>query len=202
MNNERWTTNGEHMLDYICLTPKCPGFSIILPPDGYVTSNSWEFNLNLGHPLKLLNVKINAFLHHSSFILCQFFSLAWHSWFQPRRCNNVYWNHAWLGHLDCCGWWWCACTWCKTRFCRNNFGHMSAAHHHMVITWLFFILSNNNINGIYCDPIDLFIVDLEVSHPSWDHALKTWSISWRCRLSKTCHHTWWVRRPLRWTPTI
>jgi hypothetical protein len=49
-----------HTLDYLCLTPRLPGFSVILPPDGYIPSNSWEFNLDLTHPLKPLKVKVSA----------------------------------------------------------------------------------------------------------------------------------------------
>jgi hypothetical protein len=54
-----------HTLDYLCLTPCLPGFSVILPPDDYIPSNSWEFNLDLSRPLKTLKVKVRIHVKFS-----------------------------------------------------------------------------------------------------------------------------------------
>lgn len=53
------------------------------------------------------------------------------------------------------------------------FGHtmMSTMHRRMVLTWLLYILSEENINGIYCDSEDLFSVDLDAKQASWGHSL-------------------------------
>ena len=56
---------------------------------------------------------------------------------------------------------------------KTYLGHttMNMAHRRMVLTWFLYILSDAHINGVYCDPDDLFDVDLDASHASWTHAL-------------------------------
>jgi hypothetical protein len=56
---------------------------------------------------------------------------------------------------------------------KTYVGHtaMSTAHRRMLLTWFLHILSSRHINGIYCNPDDLFDVDLEASHASWTHSL-------------------------------
>jgi hypothetical protein len=92
-----------HTLDYLCLTPMLPGFSVILPPDGYIPSNSWEFNLDLTHPLKPLKVKVSTMFRSCFiFLLSHYnrFGLAWRAWLRSRRFRYVHWLDAWAGHLD------------------------------------------------------------------------------------------------------
>lgn len=47
-----------HTLDYLCITPKSLGFSVILPPDDFVPGFNWEFCLELNLPLKPLKGKV------------------------------------------------------------------------------------------------------------------------------------------------
>ena len=56
---------------------------------------------------------------------------------------------------------------------KSYLGHtaMSTPHRRMVLTWILHILSNDHINGIHCDPDELFDINLEASRVSWTHAL-------------------------------
>jgi len=90
-----------YTLDYLCITPKLPGFSVILPPDDYVASNSWEFNLELMRPLKPLKVKVCTSASRIPFVHSSFSpSLAWRSRLRSRGRHHVYRHNAWLGYLD------------------------------------------------------------------------------------------------------
>lgn len=142
-------------LDFFAAIPREPGFSVILPPDDYEPSISWNFDLTLHSPFRPFHMK-HGMLH-----------------FNPEHATM------WLGRKESLDIW---CIYAREedivdtmsakagkRFTKPT--QLSRLHVRFFCSWMLYLLSQTNYPGIYCNEDNIYDINLDGNPTNWHFAI-------------------------------